>query len=150
MESGMKREQLAINSVSTRHSGLVEALDAYAGAGFRQVEFVLPLVKDWLGQGHGVDEVRRLLEERGLRAIGGFEAHVACFAPEESRQSNHELHLTNARLIHDLGGGTLVVGTDGPRRDGPGSGPSDPQAVLEPVAEALGGLVRRMEGLDVA
>ena len=33
----MKREQLAINSVSTRQKGLVEALDAYAAAGFRQM-----------------------------------------------------------------------------------------------------------------
>src|SRR6185312_14089952 len=101
--------QLAINSVSTRQKDLVEALDAYAAAGFRQVEFVLPLVKDWLAEGHTVDDVRGLLKERNLRAIGGFQTHVACFASAEARQANHELNLANAQLIHDLGGGTLVV-----------------------------------------
>src|SRR5579884_1544177 len=115
MEERMKRQQLAINSVYTRQKDLVEALDAYASAGFRQVEFVLPLVKEWMAAGHGLDEVRGLLRERGLRPIGGFQTHVACFEQGEARQANHALHLENARLIHDLGGGTLVVGTDGPR-----------------------------------
>jgi 2-keto-myo-inositol isomerase len=145
----VKREQLAINSVSTRQKDLVEALDAYAAAGFRQVEFVLPLVKDWLAEGHTVDDVRGLLAERNLRAIGGFQTHVACFAAGEARQTNHELHLTNARLIHDLGGGTLVVGTDGPQAAG-GEAPRDPMATLEPIAEALADLARRIEGLRVS
>ena len=48
----MQPSQLAINSVSTRRQGqpqgLVEALDAYSAAGFRNVEFVLALIKDWM------------------------------------------------------------------------------------------------------
>jgi len=142
----MKREQLAINSVSTRHADLVEALDAYAGAGFRQVEFVLPHVKDWMAAGHSLDDVRLLLAERGLRCIGGFQAHVQCFGDAETRAANLELHLANAQLIHDLGGGTLVVGTDGPPA---GAAPADPLAVLEPIAARLAELARRIEHLDV-
>ncbi len=144
----MKREKLAINSVSTRQADLVQALDAYAAAGFRQVEFVLPLVKDWLAAGHTVDDARGLLKERNLRAIGGFQTHVACFAPPEARQANHEIHLANAQLIHDLGGGTLVVGTDGPQA-AEREAMSDPSAVLKPIADTLADLVRRMDGLDV-
>lgn len=140
----MKREQLAINSVSTRQSGLEEALDAYAEAGFRQVEFVLPLVKDWLAAGHSVDEARRLLEERNLRAIGGFETHIVCLGAPEARRANHDLLGANARLIHDLGGGAMVVGTDGPVQP-----PSDPVAALDSVAEALRELAERTDGLDV-
>jgi 4-hydroxyphenylpyruvate dioxygenase len=144
----MRREQLAINSVSTRQSDLVEALDAYAAAGFRQVELLLPLVKDWLAKDHTVDDVRRLLEERGLRAIGGWQTHVACFAPPEARQANQEIHLTNARLIHDLGGRTLVVGTDGPQASGR-EGKVDPLAALDPIVDTLADLTRKIDGLQV-
>jgi sugar phosphate isomerase/epimerase len=144
----MKKEQLAINSVSTRQGDLVEALDAYAAAGFRQVEFVLPLVKDWLARDHDVTDVRRLLEDRDLRAIGGFQTHVACFAPDDARQANHAIHLDNARLIHELGGGTLVVGTDGPQ--GARDPKLDPMSLLDPIADTLAELCRAVEGLQVA
>jgi len=141
----VKIEQLAINSVSTRHEDLVEALDAYAAAGFRNVEFVLPHVKDWLARGHDVDDVRHLLAARNLRAIGGFEKALECFSAPESRQANYELHLRNARLIHEFGGGTLVVGTDGPAQP-----VADPLAALDTVAGTLSNLARQIEGLDVS
>jgi len=140
----MRREQLAINSVSTRHKDLEEALAAYAGAGFRRVEFVLPHVKDWLAAGHTVDDVRRLLAAHHLRAIGGFEASVDCFSAPEAQRANHDLHRANAQLLHDLGGGTLVVGTDGP-----GQAPPDPLAALDTMATALRDLATSIEGLDV-
>ena len=44
----MKPDQIAINSVSTTNDTLEGALDAYAGAGFKQVEFNWPLVKTWM------------------------------------------------------------------------------------------------------
>ena len=137
----MRREQIAINSVSTRQHDLVEALDAYAAAGFRNVEFVLPLVKGWLAAGHSSADVRRLLEARGMRAIGGFEAPVVCFGDAAAREANHALHRANAQLIHELGGGTLVVGTDGPAQ------PS--VAALDQVAKTLAQLARQIEELDV-
>src|SRR5579871_842479 len=107
----MKREQLAIHSVSTRQKDLVEALDAYSAAGFRNVEFVLSHVKDWEAQGHTRDEVRELLKARSLRPIGGHERALECFSAPESQQANREFQVANATLIHELGGGTLVVGT---------------------------------------
>ena len=140
----MKTAQLAINSVSTRHRDLEEALDAYAAVGFRAVEFVLPHVKDWLAQGHSVADVHALLAARDLRAIGGFETHLVCFGPPEARTTNHDLQLANARLIDELGGGTLVVGTDGPPQP-----LADPLDALDPIAAALGDLARRIEGLRV-
>ena len=138
----MRLSQIAINSVTTKHAGLEEALDAYAGAGFTHVEFVLPLVKDWLAAGHTVADVRAQLAKRGLRSIGGFQTHVVAFGDAEARSANHAIHLENARLIHELGGGTLVVGTDGP-----------PQAsvdALSELADVLRGLVGQMEGLNVS
>ncbi len=137
----MRIEQLAINSVSTRHADLEEALAAYASAGFRNVEFVLPLVHEWLGTGHTVADVRRLLERHDLRAIGGFHIHVACFGDAEAQRANHATHLRNAALIHELGGGTLVVGTDGPDKRS--------MEALETVAETFGALARQIEDLDV-
>ena len=47
----MTPDRIAINSVSTRQTPLEESLDAYAAAGFKNVEFQLRLVKDWLKAG---------------------------------------------------------------------------------------------------
>ncbi|MCX6020001.1 MAG: sugar phosphate isomerase/epimerase [Chloroflexi bacterium] len=138
----MRKEQLAINSVSTRHSGLEAALEAYAKAGFTNVEFVLPLVKDWIREGRSIEDARALLRAHDMRPIGGFQTHVECFTAPESMQHNHDLHLENARLIHALGGGTLVVGTDGPsaaRAD-----------ALDVIAENFHGLAERIKNMDVA
>jgi 2-keto-myo-inositol isomerase len=140
----MKREQLAINSVSTQQRGLDEALDAYAAAGFRNVEFVLPLVKEWVAHDHSIDDARRLLAAHDMRAIGGFETHLACLAPPEPRRANHDLLRANAQLIHDLGGGTMVVGTDGPSQPLP-----DPLAALDTIADVFGVFMRAIEDVDV-
>lgn len=137
----MRQTQIAINSVSTRHANLEEALAAYAGAGFRNVEFVLPLVHDWLDQGHTVADVRRLLEQYNVRSIGGFQTHVVCFGDDDARTTNHALHLRNAALIDELGGGTLVVGTDGPERP--------TLDALTTVAETLHALAWQIQGLNV-
>ncbi|HLV80198.1 MAG TPA: sugar phosphate isomerase/epimerase family protein [Chthonomonadaceae bacterium] len=137
----MNLSQIAINSVSTRQSGLEEALQAYAAAGFTNVEFVLPLVKTWLAQGHTVEDARRLLAEHGLRSIGGFESGVQCFGSEEERRANHALVLANVALIDALGGGTLVVGTDGPAQ------PSF--EALDAMAAVFRELARQIEGRGV-
>jgi 2-keto-myo-inositol isomerase len=137
----MRAEQLAIKSVSTSQESFEEALAAYASAGFRNVELDLQLVKDWLGQGHTVKEARQRLARHGLRAIGGDEDPVQCFVPPQERRADHQIHLGNARLVHDLGGGVLGVGTDGP---------SEPSIrALDTVAEALRGLAESTEDLDV-
>jgi 4-hydroxyphenylpyruvate dioxygenase len=138
----LKTSQLAINSVSTRHANLKEALEAYAAAGFENVEFVIPHVKGWMNEGNSLEDVKRLLADLKLRAVGGFEAGVESFSSPEAQEKNHALHLGNAKLIHDLGGGTLVVGTDG-------SGTNNLEA-LETVAETFKKLARQIEGLDVA
>lgn len=137
----MNPEQLAINSVSTRHSSLEEALDAYSDAGFRNVEFVLGQVKEWLKGDHGLDDLRSLLRERNLRSIGGFETGLACFGPPEAREANHRQNRENARLIHELGGGTLVVGTDGPEQPGP--------EAFEVMGEVFRHFAESLEGMDV-
>lgn len=137
----MRREQLAINSISTRQSTLPEALAAYKEAGFQQVEFALPLVKNWLALDHNVDEVRQLLAEQHLKAIGGFETHLVCFGNATEQQANHDALIANARLIHALGGGTMVVGTDGPER------PS--LQALETIASTLRELLPDLQGLQV-
>jgi 4-hydroxyphenylpyruvate dioxygenase len=136
----MRTAQLAINSISTRHGSLEEALDAYAGAGFRNVELSFRDVKAWLA-GRPVETFATLLAEHGLRMIGGLEATVACFTSEESIRANRELHCENARLLDAIGGGVITVGTDGPAR------PS--LEALDTVAAALTALAREIEGLDV-
>ena len=137
----MKSSQLGINSISTRQETLPEALEAYAAAGFQNVEFHLPLVKRWLDQGHTVSEVRTLLDTHGLRSIGGFQLPLECFTPLAARQANHQEQIANASLINDLGGGTLVFGTDGP--------PEPSIEALHQVAATLRDFMPRIEQFDV-
>ena len=110
----MKQEQLAINSVSTGGATLEERLAAYAGAGFPNVEFMLGHVKEHLAGGHSRTDTRRLIEAHGLRCLGGFETSLEAFSPPERRARNHRQVIENARLIAEIGGTCLVVGTDGP------------------------------------
>jgi len=122
----MKRSQLAINSVSTIRFGIEECLPAYRAAGFHNVEFPLEHVRRYLAQGHTVAEVRRLLADNDLRCIGGFDCVVECFSGPESRARNQARILENARLLAELGGANLVVGTDGP---------ADLAQVADPIGE---------------
>jgi 2-keto-myo-inositol isomerase len=137
----MLRSQLAINSITTRQPSFEDALAAYGAAGFPQVEFHLPLLKDWLASGHSTADAKALLAQNALQAIGGFQVGIECFSSEESQQSNRATLHENAQLIHDLGGGTLVVGTDGP------SQPS--LEALDVVATALRSFAESIEELDV-
>lgn len=138
----MRVDQLAINLVSTRQASLEEALDAYAAAGFRQVELTFRDARAWLG-GRPNAELLRALEARSLTAVGGFESAVECFSAPESRRANRALHLANARLLHDLGGGVLTVGTDGPPQ------PSPVPAAVDEIARGLDELAGAIQGLDV-
>lgn len=122
----MKKTQLAINSVSTTKADLEECLPAYHAAGFRNVEFQLKHVKDYMKTGHSVADVLTLLGKYDLKCIGGFETGVECFLPLEQRAENHARILENARLLSALGATTMVVGTDGP---------ADPASVVDPVSE---------------
>lgn len=110
----MRISQLAINSVSTRQSSLEEALAAYSSAGFRNVEFVIPQIKEYLGEGHSIDDFAVLLDKYGLHCVGGFETVLEAFSPPAQRSANHAVLVENARLLGELGGTALVVGTDGP------------------------------------
>src|ERR1043166_3737531 len=131
----MKQSQLAINSVSTCGKNPEQRLSAYRSAGFTNVEFCLPHVK----QGHTVAEVCRLPERYNLRCIGGFEGCVTCFGDPKANDGIVE----NAKLLRELGATMLVVGTDGPAE--PGKDP-DP---LGRMADVFADLSRRIEATGV-
>lgn len=136
----MRTTQLAINSITTRHQDLPEALDAYGAAGFGNVELVFAEIRDWL-DGREVDAFAQLLADRELHLIGGLEAHLVCFGSPERQRANLDLHEANARLLHTVGGGVLTVGTDGPEA---------PRAdALDVIADTLRQLAERIDGLDV-
>lgn len=73
----MRAEKLAINSQCTLHWNLEEAVDAYAAAGFRDVEPHLNLVKDWLDDGHTVEVAREHFELRELSFVASSQLEVA-------------------------------------------------------------------------
>ena len=135
----MKKEQLAINSISTR-GDFEEMLAAYRAAGFRKVEFALSQVKDYLGKGHTAAGLRALLDRYELQCIGGFETTIECFS--DNVQANHDLHVENAKLLAALGGTNMVVGTDGPKG---GQGID----ALDGLAKGIRGVADRIAGYGV-
>ena len=140
----MKAEQLAINSQCTFQWNLEEALDAYTAAGFRCVEPHLNLVKDWLDDGHTVDEARRLFESRELRVVASSQLEVMCFGSPDARLPNLRANADNARLVHELGADKMIVGTDGPEQNS--------VEALDAVAGAMWNLAEATEdvGVDIA
>ncbi len=138
----MKTAQLAINSISTGGANLEERIAAYAEAGFSNVEFHLPQVKESLRSGKTAADVRALLNRHGMRAIGGFEGLVLSFADKPERDQNQKEVIANGRLLHEIGGGgVLVVGTDGP--------PSPTKDPVGVIAKRFGLLARKVARYDV-
>src|SRR5215211_3693002 len=137
----MKAEQPAVHSLSTSHRNLEEALDAYAAAGFQNVEPYLPLVKAWIEDGHTVEQARELFDPYGLRFIASSELAVECFHASDVLLPNLRANAKDARLIAELGGSAMIVHTDGPEQVTAGS--------LDPIARALLDLAEATEGLDV-
>ncbi len=137
----MRVEQLAINSQCTLHRNLEEALDAYAAAGFRNVEPHLNLVRDWLDDGHTVEETRGLFESRGLRVVASSQLEVACFGSPDALLPNLRANAANMELIRALGADKMIVGTDGPEQV--------TVEALDAIARALSNLARSTEGLEV-
>ena len=140
----MKAERLTINSQCTFQRNLEEALDAYAAAGFRCVEPHLNLVKDWLDDGHTMDEARRLFEERDLSVVASSQLEVMCFGSPDARMPNLRANAENARLIRELGADKMIVGTDGPEQNS--------VEALDAVAGAMWNLAEATEdvGVDIA
>jgi sugar phosphate isomerase/epimerase len=95
-------------------------------------------VRAYLEAGHTLADVRRMLASHGQQCIGGFETAVECFSPPEERARNHARVLENARLLAELGGTNLVVGTDGPPDLGAIEDPiGDMAAVFAEVADSI-------------
>jgi 2-keto-myo-inositol isomerase len=140
----MKPEQLAMHSLTTSHRNLEEALDAYAAAGFRNVEPYLSLVKAWMVDGHTMEQTRELFGSYGLRLIASSELAVECFHASDVLLHNLRANAENARLIRELGGSAMIVHTDGPEQVTAGS--------LNPIARALVDLAEATEdlGVDIA
>src|SRR5918997_1643323 len=137
----MKTEQLAMHSLTTAHRNLEVALDAYAAAGFRNVETYLPLVKAWMEDGHTASQTKDLFGSYGVRFIASSELAVECFHASDVLLSNLRANSQNTRLIGELGGRAMIVHTDGPERVTPGS--------LDPITRALVDLAEATEGTGV-
>ncbi len=133
-----------MNSQCTFHWNLEEALDAYAAAGFRCVEPHLNLVKDWLDDGHTVEETLELFESRDLSVVASSQLEVACFGSPDALLPNLKANAENVRLIRELGADKMIVGTDGPEQVS--------VEALDAVAHAVRNLAEITEdlGVDIA
>lgn len=135
----MKKSQLAINSVSTAGNSLEERLAAYHAAGFTNVEYCLPHLKDFV-KAHGIAAAQRLHDQYRLQCIGGFEGGVTCFGDPKANDAVVE----NCRLLAEFGATALVVGTDGP---------ADIRAEKDPLgtmANVFGDLGKRVKDTGVS
>jgi len=110
----MQSSQLAINSISTQEVDLEVRLQGYQRAGFENVEFSLRQLKDKIGDGFNLSQIKQMLSRIGLSCIGGFENIISCFGTSRERIDNNKKIIQNANIIAELGGSILVVGTDGP------------------------------------
>jgi 2-keto-myo-inositol isomerase len=137
----VRAEQLAINSQCTSHRNLEEALDAYAAAGFRNVEPHLNLVKDWLDDGHTVEQTRDLFESRNLRVVASSQLEVMAFGSPDALLPNLRANAANVELIRELGADKMIVGTDGPEQNS--------VEALDAIARALSNLARSTGDLEV-
>ena len=137
----MKKSQIAINSVSTMRYDLEENLAAYAEAGFRNVEFPLGQVRDYLAKGHSLKDVRAMLDDYGIRCIGGFDCAVDCFSAARQRAKNHARIVENARFLAALGGTKMVVGTNGPA--------TPAEDTVDRIAKVLAQIARRIKNTGV-
>lgn len=108
----MTPDRLGINTISLKFTNLPEVAAACAAAGFRVIEFHLDQIRGELKQGRTLDEVRRILADHGLRVTGGFNNQLLGLASADDIKANHRLHLDNARLLAELGGKNMTVGTD--------------------------------------
>ncbi len=132
----MKLSQIAIASVSTAPAEtLEEKLVAYSAAGFRRVELQLGQARQWINQGRRAGDLGKLLESFQLQCIGGFECPIECFSNAGRQRENHKLLVANARLLSELGGGVLVVGTDGPEQNS--------LAALDTIGKVMGKIAER-------
>ena len=127
----MRRDQLAINTVSIKFDKLEEGLDACAKAGFRNVEFVIAHLETFLNDGHSIEDLKAVLAARQLQCIGGFKGGIQAWGDAHTRKANHEQIVANAELLGSLGATGMVVGTDGPEDGG------EAEAVIDALAAAL-------------
>jgi 2-keto-myo-inositol isomerase len=140
----MKIDQIAINSVSNLPHPLEKVLDAYANAGFRNVEFYLKHVWDAIEQGKSPADVKRMLDDRGQTCIGGFEVVIECFTPKKQRAKNHRRTVKNVELLASLGARCLVAGTDGPS-----SNSLTPDQRIAAIAESFGEVADRVRAAGI-
>lgn len=132
----MKTSQIAIATVSTApDESLEKKLEAYAAAGFRHVELQLDRAKQWMNAGRRAGDLGKLLEGLQLQCIGGFECPIECFSDAGRQRENHNLLVANAQLLAELGGGVMVVGTDGPEHGA--------MADLETIGQVMSKTVQR-------
>lgn len=115
----MNPSQIAINTITIKQAAFEECVAAIAAAGFKLVEFHIPLVKNWMKEkSRTVADAKAFLDKHGLRCVGGFETHCVVF-DEKTRKENHALLIANAKFLAELSGGAktvMVVGTDGPEK----------------------------------
>jgi 4-hydroxyphenylpyruvate dioxygenase len=113
----MNQTQIAINTITLKQAAFEECVIAIAAAGFKLVEFHIPLVKNWMKEkGRTAKDAKAFLDQHGLRCVGGFETHLAVF-DDKARAENHALLIANSKLLAELSGGAktvMVIGTDGP------------------------------------
>lgn len=128
-------ERLGINTKTTKHDDLEEALAAYQVAGFGAVELDMEEVHEYLAD-NDLDDLVSRLDRHDLEVIGGLGGIAACFGDDIVEQ-NADL-IRSAEILAALGAGRMVVGTDAPDE-------MEGVELLDRYADALADLAEEVE-----
>ena len=103
--------KLCISQATTMSTTFEADLDAYALAGWSDVELWLTKLEAYL-QGRTPTEARALLDDRGLRAVAAAAQGGLLLSMGEERSTHWDLFRRRLEILTSLEVGTLVVAVD--------------------------------------
>ncbi|MEX2118297.1 MAG: sugar phosphate isomerase/epimerase [Pirellulales bacterium] len=130
----------AISQVCTLHSPFDKDVEDYAAGACHAIEIWLGKLETFL-DGHSTDDVRRLLEAKGMAApVAAYQGGLMTEHPD-ARREHWEHFARRLALCRELGVGTLVIACDV-------AGPLS-QQLLDRVQESLVQAAQRAEAAGV-
>ena len=141
----MNINRLGLNTVSLKFTNLEAVAAACAAAGFRTIECPLDQIRGELKKGMTPAQARAIINGHKLTVSGGFNQNLIGLGTPAEIATSQDQHVQNAELIAQLGGTTMVVGTDYINWPAP----KDVPDVIGRMAEAARGVADRIRQYNI-
>lgn len=141
----MNINRLGLNTVSLKFTNLEEVAAGCAAAGFRTIECPLDQIRGELKKGMTPAQARAIINGHKLTVSGGFNQNLIGLGTPAEIATSQDQHVQNAELIAQLGGATMVVGTDYINWPAP----KDVPDVIGRMAEAARGVADRIRQYNI-